>query len=157
MSKKYTVLRDTREQKDFWDFPLSSTCSGTVSQGLKTGDYTLLGYESLLTIERKRNTAEFATNISEARFERELQRLEAFTHPYLILEFSYEDMLSFPRNSGIPAKLWPKLKVGPGYLLKRYAEIDTDYKTKIILAGNRGAEWASLIFRTIVAKYKRSV
>jgi ERCC4-type nuclease len=153
---KYSVIRDQQEKKNYWEFPRSSVCEGTTVQKLKTGDYTLKGYEDILSIERKWSTGEFATNINEARFFRELDRLELFAHPFLILEFDYDDILSFPANSEIPKYLWPKLKVTPNYMIKKLTEIDLNYKIKIIFAGQgRGAERAEIIFKYMVQKYGR--
>lgn len=153
---KYSVIRDTQEKKNYWDFPFSSLCNGTISKSLPTGDYTLVGYEDILSIERKQSTGEFATNINEARFFRELDRLEEFAHPFLILEFDYDDVLSFPANSGIPKKFWPKLKVTPNFMVKKLTEIDLNYKVKIIFAGQgRGQERAECIFKYMVQKYGR--
>ena len=56
----YLVYRDTRE-KDGWDFAQSGYCAGTEPQTIKTGDYTLHGYENHLCIERKGNVSELAS------------------------------------------------------------------------------------------------
>lgn len=151
---KYTVLRDKQEKNNYWDFPFSSLCNGTEWKALPTGDYTLVGYEDIFTIERKWSTGEIAGNINEARFFRELERMDAFPHSFLILEFNYEDMFTFPANSGIPKKYWPKLKVTPNYLVKKMTEIDLNYKTKIIYAGQgNGQARAETIFKYMVQKY----
>jgi ERCC4-type nuclease len=149
---KYKVLRDTREQKG-WSFSRSENCEGTVDVKLPTGDYTLEGFSNLFVIERKGSTGEFARNIVENRFEEELTRLELFPHPFIILEFTAEDIVDFPKRSGIPTKQWPKLKIGPWFLLKRLVDFDIAYKTKIILAGTKGKEIAASIFKRIIERY----
>ena len=87
MKSKVHVIRDTREQKtgNGWWFPESSLCAGTVVQTLKSGDYTLEGFEETFVIERKSGTAEIAQNINEGRFVRELERLEEFRFPFLLV------------------------------------------------------------------------
>lgn len=150
---KYTVIRDQQEKNNYWDFPFSSVCDGTVVQSLKTGDYTLKGFENILTIERKFSTGEIAKNLTEKRFERELERLEKFPHPFLICEFEFNDLLTFPTRSGIPPKFWPKLRVTNNFLVKRITEIDLNYRTKIIFAGNKGQERAEIIFKYVIQKY----
>ena len=75
MATKYTVIKDTREQEG-WFFTQTTACDGMVREKLDTGDYSLRGYEELLAIERKGKISEFARNIVENRFERELERLE---------------------------------------------------------------------------------
>lgn len=150
---KITIIRDVQEKNNFWTFPESASCNGTVVEHLKTGDYSIKGHENQFTIERKFSTGEFAGNITESRFERELDRLDKFEHPYLICEFTWEDMLSFPNNSTIPQKYWANLKVTSNYLIKRFYEIDLNHKTKIILAGEYGYERAKLLFKYYAQKY----
>lgn len=151
---KYGAIRDVQEKNNYWDFPPSSLCTGTVVEHLETGDYTLRGFEKILSIERKYSTGEFAGWVTQKRCDREFLRLEKFAHPFLILEFDYYDLLHFPTNSGIPIRVWPQLKIGPPYLIKRLMEFELNYKTKIIFAGRGGgAERAELIFKYIVQKY----
>lgn len=152
---RYTVLRDTREQ-DGWHFTNSVSCAGTLDVKLPTGDYTIRGFEHVLAIERKGKSGEFARNIIEKRFDNEMKRLEVFTHPFIILEFSAEHILSFPVNSGIPPKEWPKLRVNPWFFLKRVIELQLQYKTKIIFAGTKGKEIAASIFKRVIETYGNS-
>lgn len=152
-TKPYTVIRDSREQTDFWHFPESPWCLGTVKGTLKTGDYTLQGLENIFTIERKANTGEFSQNITEKRFLRELERLDYMPQAYLILEFTWEDIELFPHNSGIPSKFWPKLRVSGKFMRKRLIEIMSDYNVQILLVGDRGPEIAECIFRRMGEVY----
>lgn len=159
MAKKlpcYLVTRDTREQKrgNGWTFPASDRCEGTIIATMKTGDYTLVGYEHLFIIERKASTAEFATNLFEKRFERELYRMDKFEHPYLILEFTFEDVVKFPEGSGIPRSKWPDLRVTPQLMMARLHEMQLAHpQIRILLVGNRGREVASSLFKRIVEHY----
>lgn len=148
----YTVLRDTQEQQG-WFFSETSYCDGTVEIKLPTGDYTLRGYETLLTIERKGSSGEFARNVVENRFERELKRMDDFAHGFMVLEFTMADLVNFPRNSGIPSHLWPKLKTTSYFIVKRFIEFQMQYKTKIILAGKYGKDVASSIFKRTIEYY----
>lgn len=147
--QKYVVLKDRREQLG-WDFKPGSSCAGTELATLKTGDYTLRGYESVFAIERKMSTGELSQNITEARFEAELERLEGFAHPFVVCEFTMEDLCSFPNNSGIPKSRWRFLRITPQFLLKRFLDFQMKYKTKFILAGHRGEEVARSLFKRIV-------
>lgn len=150
---KYTVIRDQQEKNHWWDFPISPWCNGTVVKHLKTGDYTLEGMEDFFTIERKYNTGEFSANVCEKRFERELQRMDQIAQAYLILEFTLEDIETFPHNSGIPSKYWGKLRVSSKFIRKRLFEIMSDYNIQVILAGNRGPEYAEWIFKRVNILY----
>lgn len=150
---RYQVLRDKQEKKNYWDFPESPWCLGTHEISLKTGDYTLKNMEDFFTIERKYSTGEFSANVCEKRFERELQRMDAMDQAYLILEFTLEDIETFPHNSGIPSRFWSKLKVNHKFIRKRLFEIMSDYNIQVILAGDRGAEYAEWIFNRMNVLY----
>lgn len=149
---KYTVIKDTREQLG-WNFEETSNCGGTIVKGLKTGDYTICGLEDILTIERKGTTGEFAQNIIQRRFEQELKRLDNFKHPFMILEFNVADIMQFPKNSGIPPKVWNKLRISPWFILKRLIDFQLNHKTRIILAGEYGREVAASIFKRMAEMY----
>lgn len=150
----WTVVRDTSEKEGhgwWWDEDPETGCQGTVMRSLDTGDYSLVGYESVLTIERKRNTGEFAQNVTQARFDRELDRLDDFPLPFLILEFTGDDLSNFPANSGVPHNRWRYLRTTPDFLWKKYVEYDCTRKVKILLAGKDGGkEAAERIFRWVV-------
>lgn len=149
MPSKHRVLRDTREQQG-WNFVPSSRCLGTVEATLTSGDYTLEGYEHLLTIERKATTAEWAKNVCKERFVRELERLEAYRWPFLICQFTYQDLLNFPKGSGIPPHLWRRLRLRPDFLIKKLDEWMLVYRTKFILAGEHAQRMAAGIFKRAV-------
>ncbi len=149
---RYKVLRDNREQaNNGWFFDEGGECVGTAFATIKTGDYTLEGYEGILTIERKGTTGEFATNVNEARFTRELERMNLMKYPYLILEFELADLYNFPANSGIPKSKWPHLRVSANYLLKRLTQIYNRYPNiRVLFAGQHGPDIAVTIFRNVL-------
>lgn len=150
---RYQVIRDQQEKANYWDFPTSQFCTGTTVDHLKTGDYTLSGLESKFTIERKFSTGEFAKNITEKRFDRELERMSKMDHPFLVLEFSWHTVEQFPFASTIPSKYWPNLRVNSGFIKKRLMEIMTDYDIKVIFADTSGMEIAELLFRRMSLLY----
>lgn len=149
---KYEVVKDTREQQG-WNFIPSLNCAGMVVSTLKTGDYSLKGLEEIFIIERKGSCGEFATNVFQKRFFRELDRMEDFAHAYLILEFDFDTLKRFPEGSGIPRSRWKYLKVSANLLLRKYAEIELKYKTKVIFAPFNGKERASLLFKYVSELY----
>jgi hypothetical protein len=147
----YTVLRDSQEQKGHgWYFLKSKNCDGTTEVKLPTGDYTLEEYQTRLIIERKGSCGEFAQNIVQERFERELIRMESFDFSFIVLEFTMNDVLAFPKGSGVPRSEWPKLRITSYFLLKRLIEFQYKYKAKIILAGSHGKDVASSIFKRMI-------
>jgi len=148
---KYLVIRDTREKiRNGWIWKPSKYCLGTHEGTLQTGDYTIQGYHKLLTIERKGSISEWAQNITQARVERELERMEEIRFPFVLLEFTMTDIMNYPIGSDVPKKLWPRLKVRGSYILKRTIEFEMQYRTKIIFCGGSGKEIASSIFKRTV-------
>lgn len=141
----FEVIKDTREQQG-WEF------HGMSVETLKTGDYTLRGYEDVLAIERKGCISELASNLSTkwTTFEKELVRLEDFPHPFIICEFTLDDLMMFPHGSGIPKYRWSSMRIRAPFLLKRLLEIEVRFKVKIIFAGKHGKEVVSSLFKRIV-------
>lgn len=156
--EKYCVLRDTSEKQGHgWIFDEDDDCSGTEKFNLFTGDYTIKGFEKELIIERKGSTAEFAQNIVQKRFKDEMERMEDFKFPFLILEFTLEDLINFPVNSCIPKKIWGKLKIRSKFLLSALTNYYLNYKTKIILAGDNGKTIAQKIFKQVFNEYRERI
>lgn len=152
MGKKFKVLKDNQE-KPGWDFSDSKFCEDVEILHLHTGDYTVEGHEETFIIERKKSTGEVAANINQPRFERELERLELFKRPFIICEFTWDDVYNFPLNSGIPKEKWKDLKVTSKYLLSTLLDYQMKYKTKIILAGENAQNIASYLFYKAVNGY----
>ena len=155
---KYMVIRDSREKYgQGWIFEEDEYCKGTIINKLNSGDYSIQGLQDILTIERKKNTSELSQNINEKRFYSELKRMDEFDHPFLICEFTYDDIKAFPYNSGVPPRLWPKLRVNSGTILNKLIYIECKYKTKIIFAGNKGDEIATAIFKRMANIYEQKI
>jgi DNA excision repair protein ERCC-4 len=67
----------------------------TMRGTLQTGDYSLLGCESLISVERKSINDLVACFCAEReRFVRELQRFQAIPTRFIICEGRYEDLLA---------------------------------------------------------------
>lgn len=65
--------------------------------------------------------------------------MKEFKYKFIILEFSYDDILNFPFGSGIPEHLWKKLEITPKYLVRFIAEIQVIYGVNVMFAGNATA------------------
>lgn len=148
----YFVIRDTREQADHgWTFQKRSTCLGTKVAKLDTGDYSVEGLENRFAIERKRSSSELASNLFDARFHRELDRLDLFEFPFVFMEFSMEDLVNYPVNSGIPKSKWRHLKVRPTLLVKKFHETCLAHpRVHWLFVGDCGTQVASSLFKRIV-------
>ncbi len=94
---KYTAIKDTREQ-DGWFFSPYDRCAGMEVATMKTGDYTIKGYEDLVCIERKGSVTEIATNLGKKKkaFQAEMERMKDFDFRFILLEFSASDVLDYP-------------------------------------------------------------
>lgn len=135
---EYKVIKDTREQ-DGWVFSPYDKCLGMQIGTLHTGDYTLLGFEDVVCVERKACVSEIAMNLGKKKgaFNAEMERMKDFPFSFLICEFDMEDVLKYPEGSRVPRNLRAKVKVTGKYLLKCLLEFQVWYDTKIIFAGNK--------------------
>ena len=159
MENKFTIIRDTREKDaNGWRWNKSTKCDGTIDGKLDTGDYTLLGMENFVIIDRKGRVTEWAKNVFEKRFERELIRLKNdFTYSYILLEFTPADILRYPYYSGIPKDKISYVKVDGRLLMKKTMEILINSEIPILFCGNKGKEVAlSLLKRANEKFYARN-
>jgi ERCC4-type nuclease len=125
------IIIDTREQRP-WSFDEYATAN----RKLDTGDYSVEGLENVLAIERKRNVAEIANNITESRFKDVIDRLKSFKYAFILLEFDLNNVLEYPVGSTIPKRLWSKIRISPQYLLKHIIELQTDHAIHVIFCGS---------------------
>lgn len=87
----WTVVVDKREQLAY-TFPVPTTCAT-----LKTGDYSILGYEDQVSIERKSKADAYATiGAHRARFEREFVRLSEMDYGAVVVESTLQDFVNHP-------------------------------------------------------------
>lgn len=152
---RYTVIRDTREKAGHgWSFAASPSCAGTVVQKMDTGDYTLVGYEDVLTIDRKGSVSEFAGNLTQKRFERELERMASFKVAVVLLEFDFEEMARWPEGSGIPAAKRKYMKLNKHVLMARYWQVKLKYPhVDFQFAGVYGKDAVSSLFKRVIETY----
>jgi ERCC4-type nuclease len=85
-----TIAIDTREQRPYW-FPRS------VVKTLATGDYSLVGLEDRVTVERKSKSDAFnSLGRSRPRFYREVERLQHYDYAAIVVESSLPDFMTPP-------------------------------------------------------------
>lgn len=154
---KFTVLIDSAEQTPR-KFIKTDYCNGSTTANLIWGDYSIEGLEDRFTIERKASAAEWHTNICSKdfdRFKKELEALCNYDNPFIVLEFSWNDILKFPWNTKLPMSVKRKIGNRSGYLLRRTLEIMTEYPIPIIVAGSEENARTIMIslFKRIWAKY----
>ena len=83
-----TIIIDTRERDPYFFDGVES-----IHQKLDTGDYSLLGYEHEITIERK-NLNDWVSTIiyNQRRFRKELRHMAQLNRAYIIVEGSVMDI-----------------------------------------------------------------
>lgn len=108
------VIVDSREQKpfDFAGFSCDAADGGgaltvpTQPGTLKSGDYSLLGYETRVACERKSLSDLYGTlGQGRDRFERELARLAAFDFAAVVIEATWPEVCAEPpAHTQLPPK-----------------------------------------------------
>ncbi len=134
----FTVIKDTREQDGYY-FTAYNTCAGMVEHKLDTGDYSIVGLEDKICIERKGCVEEFAMNLGQKKytFLEEIDRMASFSHKFLILEFTLEDLIKFPDETRIPLKKMSSVKITGKYMLKCLLEFELYNNVHVIFCGNK--------------------
>lgn len=150
------IIQDTREKSPF-DFNFYD-CDITVAT-LKTGDYTIQGYEDIIAIERKCSTSELAGNLgkNKIRFDNAIERLSNLEHAYIVCEFSREALYSFPKNSGIPKSKLKYVRMNGKYMVKCLYEYEEEYGIKTIFCNNKqeAEEKVIEIFTKVINQHEK--
>lgn len=151
----YTVIKDTREQDGYTFDKFHGkyfSCNGMIERKLDTGDYSLLGFEDKLCIERKASVSELAGNLGKdkKRFMAEIDRMTDFDFKFLVLEFSLEDVMNFPEGSDIPESKWSQIRITNKYMLKMLIEFQMYDRIHVIFCGNR--KNAKLVVNSILKR-----
>jgi len=102
--EKIVIAIDSREQN-----PYSFANCASVVKGLKSGDYSINGFEDEIAIERKSLIDAYGTiGQGRARFECELSRLADMEYAAIVIESSLTSFLIGPKYS----ELNPKAAIG---------------------------------------------
>lgn len=147
LKRKPTIIVDNREKLP-WAFPAEEF--NTIYKQLPTGDYTILGLENLFIIERKFKITEFARNLIQPRFERELIRLDEFKHPFCVLEFDMKDLINYPYSTKLHFLTKRKICLRGKFLLRKLNYFQLKYKTKFIFAGKHGLKVAESLIKQVI-------
>jgi ERCC4-type nuclease len=141
----FTIIVDTREQQpwEFKEFAVAHT-------KLDTGDYSIEGMENVVAIERKKSVSEFANNITESRFTDVVMRMSELKYSFLLLEFNLQDVLIYPVGSNVPKKMWSKIRISPGFILKNLLDLELKYNISVHFCGD--SDNAEKLAETILKK-----
>ena len=102
---KPTIIVDTRERRP-WTF--DATTFDVKREGLSTGDYSLVGLESRIAVERK-SLGDLVSTVTHdwLRFRKELYRLAAFDFAAIIVEADTSDLWQHRYEAQVdPASVW---------------------------------------------------
>lgn len=127
------ILVDSKEQAQ-WRFK-----SPVEKKNLATGDYTLKGFESVLSIERKSLDDLVQTVIHDwLRFTKQLRRMAAMDSAAIVVESNYDVLMNGNFNSGAnPASVRGKLSA---------IWLDFGVPTMFFSSPILAAEWAENFF-----------
>lgn len=147
---------DSREQQP-WDFQPEEKKSGRcqvteiITEKLDAGDYSIIGLEDKVLIERKKGWQELFLNYSpkenKARFEREMERMRDVPHKYILIE-------SLLDNDTLGLSI-PQMKFAPPAkrVLEWLLELQLEYGIHIMFVGNSGKQVARKIFEKVAKRY----
>lgn len=133
------ILQDTREKMP-WDFTPYEFCTAQTVQKLSAGDYVIDG-SNIIVIDRKHRVSELATNLVKYRdrFERELERMQEYTYRYILCEFTYRQLLLFPKGAGMSKYMEKKVRAKGKYLAYCTHRLSEQYNVEFIFCDNRQA------------------
>ena len=127
--KKFTIIRDTREQEDKgWMFKASPNCDGMEVTKLDVGDYAIKGLESTIMIERKTLGDLWGTlgnPNNYLRFLEEMKRASSHKIKYLVIEATLAEI-----NAGYG---WSK--VPAANILAKLASLEVKHNVHVVFAG----------------------
>lgn len=138
IENKFTVIRDTREKPEFgWSFAQDAYCDGTIIDKVNVGDYTIEGLDDYVCIERKHSIDEFAHNCIEKRWQKCMQRMSEVKHAYILFEFDWNAVNTYPRSARVPSHVRKKLRIPAAYIRKVIHTARDDYNIHVLACGNR--------------------
>lgn len=94
----FILVVDTREQNQLFKRPLKGLV--LVRDKLEVGDYSIRGFESLITIERKNlNDLYMSCGRERENFKQRLEKMKNYERKWLLIEATESDVLSWQEFS----------------------------------------------------------
>jgi ERCC4-type nuclease len=119
--------------------------------GIRTGDYSIKGFERKITIERKTLTDLYSSlSTRRIKFMEEMERVQYFDCKVLLIESTYDQVINASRTSRV--RKYSKLPRAS--VLGSLVKINMEFGITVIFAGNRknGEEWT---LHTLKMFYKK--
>lgn len=133
--KKFTIVIDSRERQPY-------RFQDVVIKSLKSGDYSILGLEGKITIERKTKEDAYASlGSGRKRFEKEQKRLSEYDYSAIVIESGLADFLEPP----------PFTKMSPKAAINSLISWSIKYGVHIFFASDR--RYAKAITYRILEKF----
>lgn len=115
------IIIDSREQRPY-DY------ENAITKKLDTGDYSISQFENEICVERKSMDDLVNTLLNHtARFDRELERMQSFTHACIVVEGSLMDLMTGAYTS----------QVSPPSIFGMAMRVNISFKIPIIYCSNR--------------------
>ncbi len=133
---------DTREKQPFeFSWAVShGTVASVTTQKMDAGDYGLLAFPRLVTIERKKTVGELYNNlvgkVKYERFIREMERMKEYKHRYIIVEQQW-DALWDKRNFKFAKR---NMNWAGHIVMSHLIQIGADYNVHIHFAGDKAEQ-----------------
>ncbi|HOX27260.1 MAG TPA: hypothetical protein PLL30_16195 [Candidatus Krumholzibacteria bacterium] len=117
----FTIVVDTREQQPY-------AFDGAVIKGLPSGDYSILGLEDRVAVERKSKPDAYASlGRGRARFRREVERLAVLDYAAIVIEDTVPGFLRRPPHS----------QMSPRAAISTLLSWSVRYRIPVFFAGDR--------------------
>lgn len=119
--------------------------------GIRTGDYSIQGFERKITIERKTVTDLYSSlSTRRVKFMEEMERIQFFECKALVVEGTYDQVINAPKTGYVRKFSGLRRESLLGSLVK----INMEHGITVIFAGNRknGEEWT---LHTLKMFYKK--
>ena len=132
--KSFTVLVDDREKKA-WDLPYKIE-----RKRLKTGDYTIKGFEKVIAIEKKSGLIELLNDLANGyrpTFERFLKRLSKYPVKVIVVEDTLSELSISRALLHIRKKSRGKARLTSRTIYYWVSEIAVKYGIPIVFVGKR--------------------
>lgn len=149
-----TILIDDREKKP-WQF--DTMYFKTMEKRLPVGDYSFVGYEDQIVVEKKSGLLEFIKDISggyRKTFKAFLSKLSKVPHAYILIEDDLCNAAKVLRN--LPIHVRKKIKINEYSINYWIIKIEIEYNVSVIFIGKlrrRKQEILNLFFISLVEKY----
>ena len=118
----FTIVFDKQEKQGRYSY------KGAIRKHLKTGDYSILGLEDKVTVERKTKPDAFGSfGKGRPRLKKEFERLSKYMYGAIVLEINLSDILYPP----------PYSKMKPKSVINTLISWSIRYNVHVWFGGNR--------------------